>query len=129
MSNYDDTNKMSLWVRDKGPVNVSGKANIGGKDYQVKLVRCASQERSVGALLIEDENYVPRGHGFLYEPKFDDQLCSGKVMLQDKSEYYVSVRKWASKKSDKSPDFGGIFKPVDDTHTSQGRGTSSNDDW
>lgn len=110
---YDNTNRFSLWSQNKGPVSFSGVINVNGEEYNLKLLRLA-KEKARACLLVEDKTtFAPVGSGYLYEPKFDDLFLSGMVTVHDK-DYYVNMYK-NSKGGEKSPVFSGKIKPAGET--------------
>ena len=129
MADYDNTNRFSLWARDKGPVTYTGFINVEGTEYSLKFLRLA-KEQAKGALIVEDKdkNYALVGSGFLYPSKFD-MLLSGKLTVRG-TEYYVNFYK-SKGNSEKSPTFSGSIKPVSDTPNAEksSPAPSTEDDW
>lgn len=105
---YDNTNRFSLWSRDKGPVTFSGFINVSGSDYNIKLLRLAKESARAFVLIEDKESYAPVGGGYLYDSKFDDVFLSGKITV-GLSEFYLNMYK-NDKGGEKSPVFSGKIK-------------------
>lgn len=126
---YDNTNRFSLWSRDKGPVTFSGIINVNGADYALKFLRLA-KEGAKGYLLVEDKDngYQLIGGGPLYDSKFEEMFLSGKIEVRG-TEYYVNFYK-SGKSGEKAPVFNGNIKPVDGESTSsKSQAEEGDDDW
>lgn len=114
---YDNTNRFSLWSRDKGPVTFSGFADVNGTEYNLKLHRLAKESAKAMVLFEDKETYSPVGSGYLYDSKFDDIFLSGKVSINGK-EFYLNMYR-NEKGGEKSPTFSGKLKPADGGGTSK----------
>ena len=122
---YDNTNRFSLWSRDKGPVTFSGVVNVNGQDYNLKLLRLAKESAKAYIIVEDKETYLPVGAGPLYDSKFDDIFLSGKISVGG-SEFYLNMYK-NSKGGEKSPTFSGKVKPADGAKKSSAPETEEDD--
>ena len=130
MTEYNNTNRFSLWARDKGPVTYSGIIDVEGTTYNLKFLRLAKEPAKAALMVCDAENdYAVIGCGFLYPSKFEEMMLSGKLNVQGAS-YYVNFYKNEGK-SEKSPTFSGNIKPADEqaTATKTPTNKSTEDDW
>jgi hypothetical protein len=123
---YDNTNRFSLWARDKGPVTFSGFADINGTEYNLKLHRLAKESAKAMVLFEDKESYSPVGNGYLYDSKFEDIFLSGKVTVGGK-DFYLNMYK-NDKGGEKSPTFSGKLKPVDGSTSKKSAPAQEEDD-
>lgn len=127
---YDNTNRFSLWSRDKGPVKFTGFINVDGTEYSLKFMRLAGESAKAYVVVEDKDNYVAVGAGPLYPSKFDDVFLSGKINVKGK-DYYLNVYK-NDKGGEKSPVFSGKVKAADGTKSTKSSAPeqeSDNDDW
>ena len=128
---YDNTNRFSLWSRDKGPVQFTGIIDVNGKEYGLKLLRLAKESAKAYVIVEDKENYFPVGAGPLYDSKFDDIFLSGKINVLGK-EYYFNMYK-NNKGGEKSPTFSGKLKPAGESKKASAPAAaeedSTDDEW
>jgi hypothetical protein len=123
---YDNTNRFSLWARDKGPVTFSGFINVNGSDYNIKLLRLAKEPARAFVLIEDKESYAPVGGGYLYDSKFDDVFLSGKITV-GLSDFYLNMYK-NDKGGEKSPTFSGKLKAADGSTSKKSAPAQEEDD-